>query len=98
VTQDRSYTSSEKWLFQFCGCKSWTELWERFVDGELEPLQHLTALGVLDVIKIRNYMVQERVEAADNRSKEIRILSRELKLSESATRQIAYNLDRSFRP
>lgn len=97
MTQDRSYTSSEKWLFQFCGCRSWTELWERFTDGDLEPLQHLTALGVLDVIKIRNYMVQERVEAADNRSLEIRKISKELQISESSTRQIAYNPDRAFR-
>ena len=97
MTQDRSYTSSEKWLFQFCGCRSWTELWERFTGGELEPLQHLTALGILDVIKIRNLMIAERVAPQANKTEAIRQIAEELNLSEPAVRQAAYNPDRSFR-
>jgi len=88
VTRDRSYTTSEQYIFQMCDVKSWTELWERKTD--IEVVAAMLAEGIISEAALRRRMIAERVSAAENRREEIRQIALELKVSQASVRACAY--------
>ena len=88
MTQDRSYTSNEQYIFQMCGVESWTELWEQL--SEIEFMQALIGEGLMSEVGIRNRMIREVVSKSENKSEAIRSLSRDLRLSKHTVRDYAY--------
>jgi len=86
---DRSYTTPEEYVFQLCGVKSWTELYEQA--GEIELVQAFLATHLINWNAILRLSLREQAEKEENKREFIRRAARKWGLTESAVRHYVYD-------